>query len=145
MERKDKFDIVLKTIALIGAIVSFFYGIYNYKNINKDDSAKAFWNQQFPIYKDLCSSAATIATSKDSLLVQKATDDFWRMYYGEARMVVDWGVHKKMSQYASILKDFERGFKSSDELTLASYELATQCRKSLSESWNIPLSELSSE
>ena len=145
MEKKDKIDIVLKTVAVAGAIVSFFYGLYNYNKINKDESAKAFWNQQFPIYKDLCISTATIATSKDSLLVRKATDDFWRMYYGEARMVVDWEVHKKMSSYASILKDFERGFNSSEELTLSSYELATQCRKSLSESWNIPLSELTSE
>lgn len=145
MERKEKLDIIFKCIALVGAIVSFFYGIYNYKKINEDESAKAFWNQQFPIYKDLCISTATIATSKDSVARKKATDDFWRMYFGEARMVVDWQVHKKMSNYASILKGVERGFKNTDDLTLASYELATQCRKSLSESWNIPLSELTSE
>lgn len=64
------------------------------------------------------------------------------MYYGEARMVVDWQVHQKMSIYADLLKDIERGFKKRDDLIFASFELATQCRKSLSESWDIPLSEL---
>lgn len=145
MERKDKLDLLLKFLALLGAIFSFFWGIHSYKKVNEDDSAKAFWSQQFPIYKDLCVSAATIATSHDSLMINKATDDFWRMYYGEARMVVDWQVHKKMSAYATILKDVERGFKNNDELVFASFELATQCRKSLAESWNIPLSELKLE
>lgn len=145
MNRKEKIDLFFKSFALIGALFSFLYGIYNYKMINEDDSAKAFWSQQFPIYKDLCISASTIATSKDSVEIKKASNDFWRMYYGEARMVVDWEVHKKMSHYASILKDVERGFKSKDELTVASYELATECRKSLSKSWNVPLSKISSE
>jgi len=145
MERKEKIDLFLKSLAILGAIFSFFWGIYTYKKVNEDDSAKAFWSQQFPIYKDLCMSAATIATSQDSLMIKKARNDFWRMYYGEARMVVDWQVHQKMSAYAATLKDVERGFKNSDELVFASYELATQCRKSLAESWNIPLSELKSE
>jgi hypothetical protein len=45
-------------------------------------------------------------------------------------MVVDWKVHQKMSAYATLLKDVERGFKNSNELAFASFELATQCRQS---------------
>ncbi|MNK03956.1 hypothetical protein D3C87_218090 [compost metagenome] len=142
MEKKDKLDFLFKFIALLGAAFSFFWGIQNYNQINKDESAKAFWNQQFPIYKELCNSASTIATSDDSLAVKKAKNDFWRMYYGDARMVVDWQVHQKMSSYASLLKDIDRGFKDKDELIFASFDLATQCRKSLADSWNISLSEL---
>lgn len=145
IEKKDKVDFILKFLALFGAIFSFFWGIHRYNRVKEDESIKAFWNQQFPIYKDLCMTASTIATSHDSILINKATDDFWRMYYGEARMVVDWEVHLKMSAYASILKNVERGFSNTDELLFASFELASQCRKSLAESWDIPLSELKSE
>lgn len=145
MEKKDKIDIKLKIVALIGAIISFFYGIYKYNQINEDNSSKAFWEQQFPIYKELCENTAIIAITNDSIKRIEATESFWRMYYGEARMVVDWEVHKKMSNYASILRDVERGFKEKHELKTASFELATECRKSLSQSWNIPLSDLNTE
>lgn len=142
MERKDKIDLTLKTLALIGGLISFFYGIHRYVEVNKEESAKAFWNQQFPIYKQLCSSASIVATSEDSVDVYKATQDFWRMYYGEARMVVDQVVHVKMSNYASILKDVERKFRKREELKFASFQLSTACRASMAASWNIPLSEL---
>lgn len=145
MNKKDKIDTGLKFLFLIGGIISFMYGIHKYEKVNEDESAKAFWEQQFPIYKELCENAATIATTRDTNKMNQSIDAFWRMYYGEARMVVDWQVHEKMSMYAKALKDFERGFMVKEELTLPSYELATRCRKSLSESWNIPLSELQTE
>ncbi|WP_442845012.1 hypothetical protein [Leeuwenhoekiella sp. H156] len=145
MEKKDIIEVRLKILALIGALISFFYGIYKYQQVNDDNSSKAFWEQQFPIYKELCENTAIIAVTNDSIKSLRATENFWRMYYGEARMVVDWQVHEKMSNYASILKDVERGFKNKQELKVASYELATECRKSISTSWDIPLSELKTE
>ena len=145
MEKKDKYDLAIKIIIILGGIFSFFYGIHKYETIHKDESAKVFWSQQFPIYKELCKNAAIIATTEDSIQLNNSIEAYWRMYYGEARMVVDWQVHEKMSFFAKVLKDVERGFISRDELTLPSYELATRCRKSISESWDIPLSELKVE
>ena len=65
MERKDKLDLLLKFLALLGAIFSFFWGIHSYKKVNEDDSAKAFWSQQFPIYKDLCVSVKLVSQHPD--------------------------------------------------------------------------------
>ena len=145
MEKKDVIDIWLKLAVLIGAIITFFFGIYKYEKVNDDNSAKAFWEKQFPIYEELCENAALLAITKDSVTFLEASDSFWKMYYGKARMVVDWKVHEKMSNYASILKDVERGFGEAEDLKVLSYEIATECRRSLAKSWDIPLSELTTE
>lgn len=142
MERKDIIDLFLKIFALVGALFSFFYGIHEYEKINQDESAKTFWAQQFPIYKDLCATAAMIATSSDSVSLSKANNEFWRMYYGEAQMVMDKEVHNKLSIFAKSLIMVERGEKKNYELFDEATQLSTACRMSLSKSWRIPLSNL---
>lgn len=141
MEKKDKIDIGFKVITVLGLLFSFFYGMHRYDVANKEASAQAFWNQQFPIYKDLCSTASTIATSTDSIEVKRSLDVFWRMYQGEARLVIDSKVHEKLNSFAISLRNIDGGSKNED-LTFKSYELAIQCRKSIAKSWNIPLSEI---
>lgn len=145
MEKKDKIDLFLKSLALVGAIFSFLFGIHRYEKVNQDESAKAFWNQQFPIYKQLCNTASTISTNTDSTIVNKAKNDFWEMYYGEARMVIDMKVHEKMSMFASTLIKVENKTADRNELVFAAFNLSTECRKSLSISWKIPLSELTKD
>jgi len=140
-----KWDILFKCLGVLGAVVVFFYGLWSYRQASKDDSAKEFWKQQFPIYVSLCKTAATIPTAQTQEQALAAKIEFWRLYYGEARLVVDAPVHKKLSAFAYQLKMQEKGLSDTEALTFAAYELSTECRMSMARSWNIPLSTLQTE
>lgn len=144
-ENSRLWDVRLKLVAMLGAVFLFIYGFAEHARNRRDDSSVEFWKQQFPIYQDLCRVAAAIPSTKDQLKVTLLKDEFWTLYYGHARMVVDSRVHEKLSAYAYQLKLSEINMGSLEDLQLAAYELSTACRASMAESWNISLSELKSE
>lgn len=144
-DRARLWDVGLKLTAIVGSVFLFFYGFAEYERSRRDESSVEFWKQQFPIYQELCRVAAAIPTVDDEEKLIRLREEFWTLYYGHARMVVDASVHEKLSAYAYQLKLKDIKMSSAAELQLAAYELATACRKSMAESWSVSLSELQSE
>ena len=124
----------------------FFYGLWSYRQASKDDSPKEFWEATIPNIRfsmQDCRYDSPTAQTQEQVLAAKS--EFWRLYYGEARLVVDAPVHKKLSSFGYQLKMQEKGLSDTEALTFAAYELSTECRMSMARSWNIPLSTLQTE
>ena len=144
-EKYYGWDTAIKIISLIGVAISFFYGIHKYETIKRDDSAKAFWEKQFPIYAQICESASIIATTTDSIKLKKADENFWALYYGKGRIVIDRRVHAKISVFGSKLMSYQTGLLNQIDLQPYVYELSAACKQSLSESWDNPQINFSKE
>lgn len=144
-EKFRKWGVAFKLMTLLGAIVLFIYGIFEYNRNNADESAKEFWKQQFPIYQELCKVAATIPLTSDSKVRANEEKRFWILFYGHARMVVDKEVQKKLSYYAYHLRMNKEHLTSDTELQYHAFELSTACRKSMANTWDIPLNMIKLE
>ena len=95
------------------------------------DTRRPFLDRQLAIYTEAVRSAATIASSLDSVAVQEATRQFMRLYWGEMALVEDKKVEEAM--YA-----FSRGLECRADrqiLEQLSLRLAHAVRGSLAKSW----------
>jgi hypothetical protein len=145
------FDRTFRIIGLLGAIGSFLWGVFVWReNREKElraataeqqraaesrrvESTKPFLERQLTLYTEATQAASTIATSEDREELRKATARFWRLYWGELAMVEDREVEAAMKALGDALSD------SADRGTLAplSLRLAHACRASLDRSWGI--------
>lgn len=145
------FDQSLKILGVLGAILSFGWGIWTWKEnaeqerraaaheaarvaeTRRVEATKPFLDRQLTLYTEASQVAAIIATSDRAPERQKAIDRFWRLYWGELALVEDRDVEAAMVAMGSALN----ASGSRDELRHLSLRLAHACRTSLDRSWGI--------
>lgn len=149
--RPTTFDEALKLIGALGALLSFAWGVWVWRDQSKTrleqaraesesaaesrrvEATKPFLERQLKLYTEASQVAAQIATSNDAAVVAKSTDRFWQLYWGELALVENREVEAAMVQYGNALEN------PADRATLRqrSLDLAKACRRSLDRSWGI--------
>lgn len=149
--RPATFDEALKLIGALGALLSFAWGVWVWRDQSNTrlqqaraesesaaesrrvEATKPFLERQLKLYTEASQVAALIATSNDAAQVAKSTERFWQLYWGELALVENREVEAAMVQYGNALDN------PSDRATLRqrSLDLAKACRLSLDRSWGI--------
>lgn len=147
----SSFDEIIRLLTLLGAVLSFFWGIWVWRDkSNKElaqiqaeaerlaesrriESTKPFLERQLKLYTEATQIAAKIATSNDKDEISNAIKRFWELYWGELALVENKDVELAMVEMGEGLKFSEH----QDILKKRSLTLATACRISLDRSWGI--------
>ena len=145
------FENGLKIITILGAIASFFWGVYQWREkstqeleagkreserlveTRKIEATKPFLERQLALYAEVTKIAAQVATQGNSESGKKALTRFWELYWGELALVENRSVEAAMKRMGNAL----RGNASTQELEQASLAVAHACRESLDRSWGI--------
>jgi hypothetical protein len=137
--RKNLFDVWLQAGSLIFVGLTIAVGIWQYEESNRRDFKKVLWDFQLRKYEEICFNAATVATNPSLEKREEAEAAFWRLYYGDGRMIVDQEVHDRMNAFAVALKKKGRPLAPDNDLSSRAYDIALACRMSISLSWRVPL------
>jgi hypothetical protein len=137
---KNRIDVWLQTFSLMFVPITLAVGVWQYVESNEREFKKALWEYQLKKYAEICEAASSIATNPDAGKRMEAETLFWKLYYGDGRMVVDQNVHGAMSGFAKYLKSVSPLSTTDEELAVRAYAISTACRASLEKSWQIPLS-----
>jgi len=107
------------------------------------EARKPFEGERLALYVEASSAAATLATSNDPKALEKANQDFWRLYWGPLALVEDQPVEKSMVVFGRCLQD--RKTCDGGQAQQLALQLAYACRDSLAASWKVELGELTKE
>ncbi len=140
MRLPSTFDEWFKLLSVAGAIASFLWGVWvwkdkSYKELAQQriEATKPFLERQLKLYTEASQVAALIATSDEKSETQKAVTRFWQLYWGELALVENKEVESEMvAMGRAITTGANR-----DALQQASLSLAHACRESLDKSWGI--------
>jgi hypothetical protein len=151
MQAPSTFDDRFKLLGVAGAIASFLWGVWVWKDKSHSEldqqrteaqhladsrrieATKPFLERQLKLYTEASQVAALIATSDDKSETQKATTRFWQLYWGELALVENVEVGQAMSAMRAAIKNAT----DRNALQVASLNLAHACRQSLDKSWGI--------
>ncbi len=151
MLRPSTFDEWFKLVGVFGAIASFLWGVWVWKDKSNNDLAqqrleaqrlaesrrieatKPFLERQLKLYTEASQVAALIATSSDERQIQQALGRFWQLYWGELALVENTEVEAAMVAMGDAIRE-----KANPQvLKQASLKLAHACRQSLDRSWGV--------
>lgn len=141
----------LKVFALVGAVGSFLWGVFVWRDdrqrereaakneqaqmseARRIESTKPFLEHQLKLYNQATEAASVLATSDDRTKRELAVAKFWQLYWGELALVESREVEAAMKNLGDALDS------SADKRTLKglSLKLAHACRVSLDRSWGI--------
>jgi|SRR5262245_58742610 len=144
MSESRALDAALKILPIVGACVTFIWGVWVWKD-NADeerDAASAetaryaesrrveatrpFLEMQLKLYTEAAFVTSRIAHSGD----EGAIGRFWELYYGELSLVENNDVAQAMVDFGNALKSNEKA-----RLEGLSLELTRSMRRSLAKSW----------
>lgn len=129
-----------KVLTLIGGVVAFSWGVYQFminqrsqSETRRIEATRPFLDRQLKLYTDATQAAATIATSTSDNEITAARTRFWSLYWGELALVEDNRVEAAMVEFGRALEGGSKG----KEIAHLSLRLARACRDSLAESWGV--------
>lgn len=137
---------------LILAGVGLWFGLRQYRDTTRREFLEPIRRAQLDLYQQASSAAAKLATLPSrSLEWKKASDDFWRLYYGPLAIVenyrsessednADPTVEEAMVAFGNCLMDQKR--LGSDDMLNLSLGLAHTCRVSLGATWGFHAAQL---
>jgi len=137
-------DAALKILPIMGACITFVWGVWVWKDNADDERAAAaaetaryaesrrveatrpFLEMQLKLYTEAALVASRIAHSGD----EGAIGRFWELYYGELSLVENNDVAQAMVDFGNALRANEKA-----RLESLSLELTRSMRRSLAKSW----------
>jgi leucyl aminopeptidase (aminopeptidase T) len=99
------------------------------------DFMKPLLEKQLSLYFEASSAASTIATTIDSSEREKATNTFWRLYYGPLVIVENKEVSNAMQSFAKCLSREDSCSRA--EMSNRSLILASKLQEAMLKSWNL--------
>jgi len=126
----------LKLSGAMLTIVTVAIGVFQYVSTRQNEFRKAFWTEQFALYREACSAAASIAISEDIKTVEKERGLFWNLYWGKLSIIEHSEVKDAMVAFGNQLYEVEAERAHPRSLKLLSFGLARACRQSLAKTWN---------
>ena len=150
--RLPDFEQTIKLFGIIGALATFIWGVFVWRDkaiedraaialeqkrvaiTRKIEATRPFLEHQLAIYVDAIQTVETIASSQTESEIKTSTDHFWRLYWGELALVEDKDVEAATKRIKKALDD-QNGKREPRELEQVSLNLALACRLSLDRSW----------
>lgn len=132
----------LSSLAPIGAVIVFAWGVFQFLRTTELSFRKPYWEKQISLYMEASSAAATLASTDDEEEWDKARNTFWRLYLGPLCLVEDRAVEAAMIDFGMALDETTVDFSNRASLADLSLQLAIACRNSIRNDWRVPLEDL---
>jgi hypothetical protein len=147
----ERQGVVLRYVAILGAVATFFWGAFQYFHgidlerakqrkeqeaataVQKITASKPFLERQLKLFEETTQTAAFIATMPDSPERPKKLERFEQLYWGELALVEHGPVEAAMVEFRAGLK----ANATDEELQRLSLGIARACRDELAKSWNV--------
>lgn len=149
---KNRWDVIVAWVGMavtaITVLVGVFFGLYQFKEgeINKvklenqlltqkDEIAfqRQLWLERLATYRKVAEAAgAIIANANDSKKMADNVAQFTSLYWGTMIFVEDKSVEQTMIDFSIAIKDYEKGWRTLDELKIKANSLIEACRNSAS-------------
>lgn len=146
LERKNRWWIriaeYLPLITTIIAVAAFTFGIIQYRSNQEKEFKKSFLSKQLELYSEVSSSAARLAVLDDSDERNKEFIHFKELYHGNLRMVADKKVYDEVQSFLNTYMNLRTERTRQREIEDASRRLASICRESVQQTWEVPLQSL---
>ena len=142
MTTEAKWELWLKTLALVGALVAAPWTIYVYSDTKEKEFYSDFWNKKMELYISVSEAASTLATTESQEEFTKARATFWGFYYGRLSVVEDDSVKKAMQEFSGHFPAAGAPTKLPLEKGQEAYTLAIALKKDLLLAWQHPFHEL---
>lgn len=124
---------VLTIIGTVLAIITFFVGIHEYKESNKQEYQRRFWDKRLAVYSDLLAYSAKAATIQNNIKREEAFKEFEIIYHGSFILIADDSSALAAKNFYNTFIDFRHSPQLEANLLLASRRLALTARKALAE------------
>lgn len=139
----------LPLTTVLVALAGFIFGIIQYKDqqqkdrvIREKEFKIKYWEKQLDVYINISQSAARLATLDNAEDREKEYQRFRELYYGNFLMVADEQVARTAKTFFQNYIDYRNDPRKQVGVQLSSKALANACRKSLGQSWDVPLNNL---
>jgi hypothetical protein len=142
MTFESKWELWLKTLALIGALIAAGWTVYVYTDSKKKEFYSVFWNKKMELYIGVSEAASILATTESKEEFVKARATYWAFYFGRLSIVEDDSVKKAMQTFAAHFPAEGMLTKLPLEKGQEAYALAIALKKDLLRAWQHPFQEL---
>ncbi|AMF96757.1 hypothetical protein AL538_02915 [Vibrio harveyi] len=141
-------DIILKLIAIPGAILVFAFSVYSFLEAKEKDYKSKYYEKQV----NICIEGSDFATKfyleiyETGKVSKENIAELYQVTFGKGRILLSdkpLGTLQKIMQDASSCSGIENLKCDSSKFNTLALLFAQQCRKMLSESWETPLEEIS--
>jgi hypothetical protein len=139
---ESSWELWLKTLALVGALVAAIWTIYVYTDSKEKEFYSAFWNKKMELYISVSEAASILATTESMAKFEEARATFWGFYYGRLSIVEDDSVKKAMQTFAGHFPAEGQPAKLPLGKGQEAYALAIALKKDLLRAWQHPFHEL---
>lgn len=144
MTPADAWDLILKTLALIGAIIGAIWTVHVYSDTKKKEFYSAFWNKKMELYIAVSEAASIIATTESQEEFVKNRAVFWGFFFGRLSVVEDESVKDAMQKFTAYFPSTGLPNKLPLDAGQQAYALSIALKQDLLKSWQHPFKELTS-
>lgn len=136
--------VVVKLIPLLTALVAvagFLVGVRQNNIARENEFKRYFWEQQLRYYVDAAESASALATLPEGPERDAAHVRFQQLYHGGLVVFEDESVAFAMRDFAQNYMDYKRNRGLQVVLQRSARDLATACKESLAQQWDVSLKD----
>jgi hypothetical protein len=142
MDIATRWELWLKTLAIIGGIAAAVWGYFTYTDTKEKEFYTEYWNQKFVLFQDTSKAAATLATTTSPEQFRKAREEYFELFFGRLSLVEGDRVKKAMERFAAEVPRGDPPALPVNSLKQPAYQLTIELKKELSQAWKKPFSEL---
>ena len=134
----------IPTIAgLVMGFGTILAGIWQFRQASKQSAMTPYLEKRLELYEQATRVAGLLCSSRDPEKIERATEEFWMLYFGPMALVEDSEVEKAMVEFGyALTAHVDELRRSKDQISKSALSLAVACRDSVSESWKLDLTPL---
>ena len=141
METKDKWELTLKTLALVGGAIAGVFAYFKYSDTKTKEFYTSYWNTKAALYRDITEVAGTLATTPSKEKFEELKARYWALAFGPMTLVESKGIEKKIAAFGDLVDKHSVQDLPAYPLEPDANDLACAFKDDLIKSWRTPFSE----
>jgi hypothetical protein len=140
---KGAIETTIKIIAPVITIAGLLVGVWQFSNQqtynDKMEFKRKVWEKRLDAYTEIADIMSKIVTETKREKVDSLSGKFEQLYWGKLPLFEDSLVEKSLKNFQELLQDAKENIEDADNKMLlkkAGYIAATNCQKSIHDSWN---------
>lgn len=142
MTTAEVWDVTLKSLALIGAVIGAIWTVHVYSDTKKKEFYSAFWNKKMELYIAVSEAASIVATTESKEEFVKNRAIFWGFFFGRLSVVEGESVKEAMQEFTAYFPRTGLPRKLPLDAGQQAYALSIALQRDLLKSWEHPFGEL---
>jgi hypothetical protein len=141
METKDKWELTLKTLALVGGAIAGVFAYFKYSDTKTKEFYTSYWNTKAALYRDITDVAGTLATTPSKEKFEELKARYWALAFGPLTLVESKGLEKEIAAFGDLVDKQSVQDLPAYQLEPHANDLSGALKDDLIKSWRTPFSE----